>query len=264
MPSSSDESSSSGSTTSVQKKWKGKMKGKGKVNKEKSTDKSQDPSWAYKPPHKYSAMKDVHDEDEWDWDTFQGNKDLELWLIRVPDGVKPQHLENVSIQGLSNSKDPKLGTISSKQGKYDIYEYRDADPPVGGEEIKNISCLLPRRGKKDELRLAPRPIARRLVVSSHEVKATPIDDEAAIELMNPRRFSYSKEMLTHKFMPYGSHLPTPPEDVDMDVEEIQARPPEPEPKKPKNADGSRTKGKRKKMAEETSSPKKSKKVKRAK
>ncbi|KAF9265932.1 hypothetical protein L218DRAFT_986099 [Marasmius fiardii PR-910] len=263
MGSSSSESSSSRSPSPAPKK--GKRKGKEKVTKEKpSGDKSesQDPNWAYQPPHKYNQVKDVHDSEEWDWDAFHENKDLEIWLIRVPDGVKPRHLENASIRDLSGSasKDSKIGTIKSKRGEYDIFEYRDDGPPVGGEEIKNISCLLPRRGKKGELRLAPRPVARRLVVSSHEVVATPIVHDSAIEHTTPKRFSYSKEMLTHKFIPYGSHLPTPPEDVAMDVDEVQPAPSEPQPEE-KHSEGSKSKGKRKKRVEEESTPKKSKKVK---
>ncbi|KAL0577660.1 hypothetical protein V5O48_004308 [Marasmius crinis-equi] len=250
MTSSSGESSRSPSPVIS----KSKGKGKGKATKEKSTDKPQDADWAYTPPSNFKAVKDVHDAEEWDWEAFKEDKELELWLIRVPEGVKPRHLESVSIQiPSSSSKSSKVGSISRKREKYDIHEYRDDSAHQSiGEEIKNISCLLPKRTKKGELRLTPRPITRRLIVSSQGVTAKPSEIDSAIERQNPERFSYPKELLTHTFMPYGSqsHLPTPPgDDMEVDVPQTQK--------------DEEKKKKRKKPTEDatSSSPKKAKKAK---
>ena len=42
--------------------------------------------WAYQPPH--GAKLPVLDVDEdFDWDSLKDNEDLELWIMRVPEGV---------------------------------------------------------------------------------------------------------------------------------------------------------------------------------
>ena len=145
----------------------------------------------------------------------------------------------------SPSGSSKVGTISRKREKYDIHEYRDDTIHRSqlGEEIKNITCVLPKRNKKGEMRLgesvtltlcslaevwnssAPRPISRRLVVSAQEVAATPLEADPRDERRNPERFSYPKKLLKHTFMPYGSHShrSVSSEDVEMDVDAPQPR-----------------------------------------
>ncbi|KAK1225538.1 hypothetical protein PQX77_011519 [Marasmius sp. AFHP31] len=212
------------SPSPVPAKKKGKSKGKATDRPEE-----QDPNWAYAPPSTFKLVKDVHDSEDWDWEAINENKGLELWLIRVPEGVQPKHLKDISIQLPSSSaSSSKVGEISRKRGNYDIHEYRDdaINHSKLGEEIKNMTCVLPTRNKKGEMRLAPRPIARRLVVSAQEVTATPPEEtDPTLERQNPKRFSYPKDLLKHKFMPYGSrsHLQSPSEDVDMDVEVPQTQ-----------------------------------------
>ncbi|ESK85196.1 proteophosphoglycan ppg4 [Moniliophthora roreri MCA 2997] len=204
MSSSSDESSSSSSSSGTPPpvdKSKGKGKGKGK---------GRDASKEYVPTKGFKVVNEVNDSEEWDWDAFKENEDLELWLIRVPDNVKLKHLEGVPIELSRSSKSTKVGTINKKNSSCDIWNIGDdaSDQLVGGEEMKHISCVLPRRTKKGELRLAPRPIARHLVVSAPAVTpSTPEDgEETPIQLKNPPRHSYPKELLTHRFVPYGSLL----------------------------------------------------------
>ncbi|KAJ8093392.1 hypothetical protein PM082_020249 [Marasmius tenuissimus] len=230
-----------------------KSKGKSKGKKATERPEEQDLNWAYAPPPTFKLVKDVHDSEDWDWEALNEDKGLELWLIRVPEGVQPKHLNNVSIQLPSSSaSSSKVGEISRKRGSYDIHEYRDdaIHQSKLGEEIKNITCVLPKRKGKGEMRLAPRPIARRLVVSAQEVTATPPEEtDPTLEQQNPKRFSYPKNLLKHKFMPYGSrsHLQSPSEDVEMDVEVPQTQEKEKE----------KSKKKRKEPTDDSASPRKS-------
>ncbi|EEB94822.1 hypothetical protein MPER_06303 [Moniliophthora perniciosa FA553] len=167
---------------------------------------------------------------KWDWDAFKYNEDLEFCLIRGAGimsvysmntfglQVKLIHLEGVPIELSRSSKSTKVGTINKKNLNCDIWNMGDdaSDQLVGGEEMKHISCILPRRTKKGELRLAPRPIARHLVVSAQAVTpSTPEDGEGIpMQLKNPPRHSYPKELLTHRFVPYGSLLSEKPDAED--------------------------------------------------
>jgi hypothetical protein len=66
-------------------------KDKGKKKKSTLTEHGKiegtDPNWAYKPPQGVVLLDRVIDSGEFDWDAVNNNDDLELWLIRVPDGV---------------------------------------------------------------------------------------------------------------------------------------------------------------------------------
>ena len=92
---SSDESSSS---ETLSKKVQKKSHDKGKKK-----DKSQQPSvvvtphgknegtdtdWAYKPPKGAVLASYAGDAGEFDWDALKNNEDVELWIVRVPDGVR--------------------------------------------------------------------------------------------------------------------------------------------------------------------------------
>ena len=118
------------------------------------------------------------------------------------------------------------------------------------------------------LNLAPKPIARHLVVSAKDISPTPNSSIQAVSdsartYQNPPRQSYPKELLKHRFMPYGSLIGNDDsgatQDVDVDMEADgekgttaqEGASPE---KKPKEL-----KGKKRKVEGDT--PKKSKKAK---
>lgn len=48
---------------------------------------SEDADLAYKAPEGYVLMKHATEETEFDWDAINNDDNLELWVIRVPDGV---------------------------------------------------------------------------------------------------------------------------------------------------------------------------------
>ncbi|KAJ7765762.1 hypothetical protein B0H16DRAFT_1524299 [Mycena metata] len=168
-----------------------------------------DLDWAYTPPANTHRLDDSADLGEFDWDALNGNDDLELWLVRIPDGVKPKYLETAQLELSGPSKrdsrkSAKMGMLQRKHVAYDIWSVGDDVPeelPIGGEEVKGLSCLLPRKSKKGKLYNAP-AIARTLVMSAQSVKPTP--DPARAVYKNPPREVHPKELLTHKFVPYGA------------------------------------------------------------
>jgi DNA-directed RNA polymerase I subunit RPA34.5 len=89
--------------------------------------------------------------------------------------------------------------------------------------LSNCPCVAHSISSK----LAPKPIARHIVLSAQDVLPTPnpsvptASDSAQI-YQNPPRQSYPKELLKHRFMPYGSLVgnndvnAAQDKDVDMD------------------------------------------------
>ncbi|KIJ92069.1 hypothetical protein K443DRAFT_114158 [Laccaria amethystina LaAM-08-1] len=242
---SSRSSATSEPTISVKKtSKKSKDKGKQKSSTGEGKNEGVDQNWAYKPPAGAVLIEEDVDAGEFDWDKVNGD-DVELWLIRVPESVKPKYLENLQVEVPSSSKSTRIGSVKRKHATFDIWSVgeNDDDLPVGGEEIKNISCLLPKKGKKGKLYPAPKPFACHLVIAAQAVVPSPItpsesgpDPETGKYKSVPRQ-RYPAELLKHRFMPYGSvggvdESVVNGEDVamDVDVEEV------PSPKKQKKVD----------------------------
>ncbi|KAF7359109.1 hypothetical protein MSAN_01252400 [Mycena sanguinolenta] len=165
---------------------KTKSKAAEKAQKSKSSQKDSrnegvDPHWEYTPPSKSVRLEESADVGDFDWDALNGNPDLELWLVRIPEGVKPKHLETAQLgfppgAKRDGKKSAKLGMLQRKHVAYDIWSVGDDEPeelPITGEEIKDLSCLLPRKSKKGKLYAAPTPIARTIVMAAQPVKPTP-------------------------------------------------------------------------------------------
>ncbi|KAF9494073.1 hypothetical protein BDN71DRAFT_1449397 [Pleurotus eryngii] len=244
---------------------------------------------AYHPPP--NAIQLDHksvDYGEFDWDAVESNGNCELWLLRIPDSIKPKYLENLSIELPQTTKhSTKVGVLERKLANYDIWAIgegdADADSPVVGEEIRNLSCLLPRRSKEGKLFSAPKPIARRLVFSAQPAtpsasSPTSNTPSAPVLFQNPPRHSYPKELLKHRFMPFGSQVTSDvtPADInspgDEDAMEVDAVlvPEQPTSGQKSEKDAPLTasqlakeKSKTKKRKVEESSPKKVKKIKKS-
>ncbi|KAF8894840.1 hypothetical protein BD779DRAFT_1382818, partial [Infundibulicybe gibba] len=166
--------------------------------------------WTYEPPEGAVLLDQHIDAAEFDWDAINASEDFELCLIRIPDSVKPKSLENINVD-ISNSigsGSARVGAIVRKHATFDIWSIGDDDRVIGGEEIKRLTCLLPRKSKKGRLYPAPKPIARHLVISAQPARATmgSSDNSRKMETLhqNPVRESHPKELLKHRFMPYGS------------------------------------------------------------
>jgi len=137
-------------------------------------------NWAYTPPAGAVLVgKEDIEAGDFDWDRINNDENLELWLIRVPESVsdiyrtihftcipglficyivllqvKPKYLENIKIDVPSSSKSALVGTVKRKHTSYDIWSVgadSEDTPVIGGEEIKNLTCLLPRTSKKGKL-----------------------------------------------------------------------------------------------------------------
>ncbi|KAJ6457062.1 hypothetical protein C8R47DRAFT_1060289 [Mycena vitilis] len=259
--------------------------------KQKSSGRNEgaDPHWAYEPPKKSVRLDESADVGDFDWDALRGNPDLELWLVRIPEGVKPRYLETAQLELTAaakrdSKKTAKLGMLQRKHVAYDIWSVGDDAPddlPIGGEEIKGLSCLVPRNSKPGKLYTAPTPIARTLVMAAQAVKPTP--DPASTSspnerpvFKNPPRECHPVELLTHKFVPYGAadgigeapaRAATPMEvEPEVLVPDTPAKTPKPkgDDKKAKGDDKEKkSKGKKRKGEEDGASPKKPKKVKTA-
>ncbi|KAI0737980.1 hypothetical protein C8Q80DRAFT_1125075 [Daedaleopsis nitida] len=251
----------------VQKAKKSKTKqSKTQVDDVGSRNEGDNPNWDYKPPEGFVSMKHKVDERDFDWEAINDDDNLELWVIRVPDGLKPKYLEDIKIEAASSHKTTRVGSINRKTTTYDVWSLGDDDTEaVGGDELRSVSCLLPRRRKAGKLYQAPKPIARRLVISAHPTLPTPPrspSESAAMTHQNPARPSYPKEMLKHRFTPLGSLAPVD-DSVKMDVDPtLSSQAPDTKPlkshKKANDVDG----GKKKRRVD-ADSPKKTKKTKTA-
>ncbi|THV06913.1 hypothetical protein K435DRAFT_960164 [Dendrothele bispora CBS 962.96] len=194
---------------------KSKEKSKAKASKDGKAE-GTDPTWPFQPPENMSLLEDLgNSPEEFDWETLEEDEDLELWLIRVPEGVKPKYLENLTLKvPSSSSKTTRSGVLPRKHVTFDLWHIGDTNADeesavAGGDEIKNISCLLPRKSKKGQMRLAPKPIARHLVINAPPAKPSEISIDSssldpAVTKQNPARFSYPEEMLKHRYVAFGS------------------------------------------------------------
>ncbi|TRM57823.1 hypothetical protein BD626DRAFT_513633 [Schizophyllum amplum] len=191
-----------------------------------------DPHWAFEPPAGAVAIDNTTvSVGHFDWDAVHADEDAEVWLIRVPEGVKAKHLEGAVLDAKS------LSTSSPHNVRYwsvgDAAEEENADPeaaaatPAGGEEIARSPAYSPGRRRRGSLSrcvdLSPKPIARHIVLSARELQ--PTAPPSTIPLQNPPRQSYPEDMLTHKFMPYGSLMATGDIDEDVAMDEPMRRSP---------------------------------------
>lgn len=86
MSDSSSASSSRSASPSLPPKQKSK-KGKKRSEEDGPRNEGEDLTWAYQPPEGTEALENPTTLGDFDWDTFEKNEDLDLWLIRVPDTV---------------------------------------------------------------------------------------------------------------------------------------------------------------------------------
>ncbi|KAI0355091.1 hypothetical protein OH77DRAFT_1590047 [Trametes cingulata] len=233
---------------------------------EHGKNEGQNPNWDYKPPEGYKAMNLKVEDGTFDWDSIKDDDNLELWVVRIPDGLKPKYLEGAKLELSSTAtKTVRVGSIDRKSATYDVWNLgEDEADVVGGEELRGVSALLPRSKHGGKLFQAPKPFSRRLVISARPTLPTPQSSPEASRVLhqNPPRPTYPKELLTHRFMPLGSQAPIE-DDAAMDVDVPQATQPPRwlrESDKTSREDGEAPKKKRKSGVE---SPKKSKKTKAA-
>ncbi|KAJ7700810.1 hypothetical protein B0H17DRAFT_925085 [Mycena rosella] len=288
--SSSASSSASGSASPEPEARPSKKGGKSKAAEHakskapaRARNEGDDPHWAYTPPPKTKRLEASADVGDFDWDALSADPDLELWLVRIPEGVKPKYLETAQLElpaaaRKAGAPSAKLGMLQRKHVAYDIWSLGAdaadaADLAIGGEEIKGLACLLPRKSRKGKLYAAPTPIARTIVMAAQAVKPTPDptitgSPTARPVYKNPPRERHPVELLTHSFMPYGSTVgegegerADTPAAMEVDGGEVLV-PETPAKQKKEKGESKKSKGKKRKgEGEGGESPKKLKKAK---
>lgn len=162
--------------------------------------------------------------------------------------IKPKHLKDLKLELSSPSNTTKVGLLERKHTAYDVWSLGDDHPEhVGGEEIKGLTSLLPRKRKGGKLQRgklvmsihvleclsqgvfsAPKPITRHFVVTARPAQAgtdpagsastdIPSNQPSGPPYQNPPRFRHPQSALKHRFMPVGSLVPDEtlaPMDVD--------------------------------------------------
>lgn len=97
MSSGSSSSSSSSQSVSPEPEVVPVTKSKKYKDKKKASEPSSgknegvDTHWDYQPPAESVLLQNTANVGEFDWDSLNENKNLELWLIRVPEGVRTFH-----------------------------------------------------------------------------------------------------------------------------------------------------------------------------
>ncbi|KIJ63359.1 hypothetical protein HYDPIDRAFT_29611 [Hydnomerulius pinastri MD-312] len=215
-----------------------------------------DPHWAYQPPAGAVLLDHAVEPEEFDWDMVKDDDDTEIWLIRVPDSIKEKHLEGLEVDPPSSSRTARVGGLTRKNSTYDVWSIADDDTDViGGEELRGVSCLLPRKKKKGKLCTAPKAIARHIIIAAQPpIPAVP--EHQPIVHQNPPRPSYPKDVLKHHFTPYGARSGENATSLNVSMDVDHADSPA---AKTAQADGKAKEPKGKKRKVEGETPKKSKK-----
>ncbi|KAG1736928.1 uncharacterized protein EDB91DRAFT_1055328 [Suillus paluster] len=212
------QSAASPSKNKIKEKSRKKSKPQPVTVTDHGKNEGENPHWAYKPPPGTELFDHSFANETFDWDSIKKDDDLELWLIRVPELIKPKHFEGLEVDAPSSSRSRQVGSLSRKGTVYDIWSMGDDDTEfAGAEELRGLSCLLPRKKKSGKLYMAPKEITRHLVVSAQPSKATPPEHPSILH-QNPARLSYPKELLKHHFVPYGAKLSINSDHARMDVD----------------------------------------------
>ncbi|TFL07861.1 hypothetical protein BDV98DRAFT_558598 [Pterulicium gracile] len=183
-----------------------------------ATNNSKQANWAWKPPPNARLLDHEEiDAQELDWDAINGDDDCEVWLIRVPETVKPRHLDGLILNTpAETSRTTQVGSLERKHTSYNVYSLGDEGNDLNSEEMNSLSFLVPRKSK-GKLFKAPKPIARRIVISPQAPVPTQAEDAPPINYQNPPRPSYPPEVLKHKFAPTGASV-TIRDDDTMDID----------------------------------------------
>jgi hypothetical protein len=159
--------------------------------------------------------------------------------------LKPKQLQNTRIAAPPRSGSTIVGAVENKDTIYDVWissrdSLLDEDSASPGEELSTLSVLLPRTKKNgrlfqgrhsfhsfgrptyDGVLTAPKPITRHLVVTAPLARPSAGKSDGTSSQpynfvnQNPPRHAYPEEILTHRFVPFGSG--TPLQEVNADVE----------------------------------------------
>ncbi|GAA6006367.1 hypothetical protein JCM11491_004929 [Sporobolomyces phaffii] len=137
----------------------------------------------YTPPAGFKLFDNAGEKSGIDWDELNADKDLQLWAVRVPAGLKSKHLDKMVIQlppaAIETPLQP-VATFTASKSDYNAYlstpstsagdkrKAQDAEIDAEGDaeksEMDNMLALLPKKSAGNKLFQAPRPIAKTLTI----------------------------------------------------------------------------------------------------
>ncbi|CAE6411476.1 unnamed protein product [Rhizoctonia solani] len=171
---------------------------------------------SYKPPKSMKKLTSVDDEAidaGFEWGALNSNPDIDVWAVRIPAGLKPADLAGLKIK-LPSGGSSVTGTFKKGDNSYKLQSL-DGEDAFGGEEMQNLSCLVPKRGDGGALHTVPRPL-KHLVLTREDPTPTP---PLSAPPSQPTRRPQPLDRLKHTFAPIGSEPVSPPSSA-MDVDRL--------------------------------------------
>lgn len=166
------------------------------------------------------------DTEDFDWDAVKDDEDVEIWLVRAPAELKPKYFNSLKLES-PQAHTSCIGNLQRKNLTYDVWsippevtlssanESLPAAATVAVEEIRGLSCLLPRKRNSGKLYNTPKPISQHVVITpqppraSSPQRSTAVNEVAPHDMyQNPPRPSYPPEVLKHRFLPNGARVGT--------------------------------------------------------
>ncbi|GAA5978821.1 hypothetical protein JCM11641_003574 [Rhodosporidiobolus odoratus] len=138
-------------------------------------------SQKYTPPTGFKAVKVDKEHADLDWDALNDDKELELWAVRVPAGLKLKHLDGLTLTLPEKGVDPRqaVGHLTAKKADYNVFlststvnnkrkrveGTEDVEDTPGAKELQSLVPLVPRKREGNKLYQAPRPVTHTLVIN---------------------------------------------------------------------------------------------------
>ncbi|CAE7197195.1 unnamed protein product [Rhizoctonia solani] len=168
---------------------------------------------SYKPPKSMKKLTSLDDEAidaGFEWDTLHSNPDIDVWAVRIPAGLKPADLAGLKIKLPSGNSTSITGTFKKGDSTYKLQSV-DEEDTFGGEEMQNLSCLVPKREDEGALYAIPRPLKGLILTREDPSPAPPLSAPPCQPVRQPL------DRLKHSFAPIGSqHVSTSPPTMDVD------------------------------------------------
>ncbi|KAJ1310527.1 hypothetical protein OPQ81_007257 [Rhizoctonia solani] len=171
---------------------------------------------SYKPPKSMKKLTSVDEEamnSGFEWNTLDSNPDIDVWAVRIPSGLKASDLAGLKIKLPSGSSTGIKGTFKKGDSHYKLQSV-DGEDTFGGDEMQNLSCLVPKKESGGALYILPRPL-KRLILTQEDPVPTP---PTSVPQSQPARRQQPLDRLKHAFAPIGSE-PVSPLSSTMDVDQ---------------------------------------------
>ncbi|CAE6441410.1 unnamed protein product [Rhizoctonia solani] len=183
---------------------------------------------SYKPPKSMKKLTLVDDEAidaGFEWGALDSNPDIDVWAVRIPAGLKPVDLAGLKIKLPSGSSAGVTGNFKKADNSYRLQSV-DEENTFGGEEMQNLSCLVPKKEDRGALYAIPRPLKHLILTREDPIPTPPLSAPPSQPVRRPQPL----DRLKHTFAPIGSE-PVPPPTSTMDVDQHETESPKKKKKK---------------------------------